>query len=133
MRLLIDTNIILDVLFEREGLFEESKAVLKLCETGKIDGYITASSLTDLFYIIKKHLHSTEKTYDVLGQILNIVKILPVTTEDVNKAFLRREKDFEDTLQATCALTNKCEGIVTRNVKDFERMGLKILTPGETK
>lgn len=131
MRLMIDTNIILDVLLEREPFFEHSKEVLKLCEDKKIHGFISASTATDLFYLVRKALGSTDEAYNALGNILNIVKILTVTNEDVNKAFTQRAKDFEDCLLAVCSISNKCDGIVTRNKKDFEPFGIPLYTPDE--
>lgn len=119
MRLMIDTNIILDVLLEREPFYMYSKAVLELCEGRKINGFISASTATDIFYLVRKALQSTDEAYKALGNILNIVKILTVTNDDVNSAFIQRALDFEDCLLATCAKSNKCDGIVTRNKKDF--------------
>ena len=129
MRLMIDTNIILDVLLEREPFFENSKSILDLCESRKIHGFISASTATDIFYLVRKSLKSTEEAYKALGNILNIVKILTVTNDDVNSAFIQRASDFEDCLLATCAKSNKCDGIVTRNQKDFLSFGIRIYSP----
>ena len=131
MRCMIDTNIILDVLMEREPFFENSKAVLSLCEEKKIQGFISASAATDIFYIIRKALGSTEQAYNALGHILNIVKVLTVTNDDINTAFLQRAKDFEDCLLATCAKSNRCDGIITRNKKDFLSFGMTLFLPEE--
>ena len=131
MRLMIDTNIILDVLLEREPFYEDSKRILSLCESGKIYGFISASTASDIFYLVRKALHSTDEAYKALGNILNIVKILTVTNEDVNSAFAQHAPDFEDCLLATCAKTNKCDGIVTRNKKDFLSFGIAVLSPEE--
>ena len=129
MRLMIDTNIILDVLLEREPFFGNSKTILDLCESRKIKGFISASTATDIFYLVRKSLQSTEEAYKALGNILNIVKILTVTNDDVNAAFVQRASDFEDCLLATCAKSNKCDGIVTRNKRDFLSFGITIFTP----
>ena len=112
MRLMIDTNIILDVLLEREPFFAHSKA-------------------TDIFYLIRKGLGSTEDAYRALGHILDIVKVLTVTNDDVNHAFLQKARDFEDCLLATCAKSNKCSGIITRNKKDFSEFGITLYSPEE--
>ena len=131
MKIMIDTNIILDVLLEREPFYEYSKAILELCEKRKIHGFISASSATDIFYLVGKALSSTEAAYDALGEILNIVKILTVTNDDVNKAFLQKAKDFEDCLLATCAKSNNCDAIITRNKKDFMTFGITLFSPEE--
>lgn len=131
IRLMIDSNIFLDVLLKREPFYESSKEVLKLCEEGKVQGFLSASSATDIFYIIKKGLKNTEAAYDALGSILDIVKVLTVTNEDVLSAFMQRAADFEDCLLATCAKSNKCNSIVTRNEKDFSGFDIEILSPEE--
>ena len=130
-RLMIDTNIILDVLLEREPFFRDSKAVLDLCESKKVLGFISASTATDIFYLVRKALKSTDKAYIALGHILNIVKVLTVTNDDVNTAFIHHAPDFEDCLLATCAKSNKCAGIVTRNKKDFLTLGISLFNPKE--
>ena len=131
MRLMIDTNIFLDVLLQREPFFESSKAVLKLCEDKKVQGFLSASSATDIFYIVRKGLQSTDSAYTALGSILNIAKILTVTNDDVLNAFMQKAADFEDCLLATCARSNKCSVIVTRNKKDFLDFGITLMSPEE--
>ena len=131
MRLMIDTNIFLDVLAEREPFFEDSKAVLELCENKKVQGFLSASSVTDIFYLIRRQLHSVDLVYKALGSVLDIAKVLTVTNEDVLNAYLQRASDFEDCLLATCAKANQCDAIVTRNKKDFLSFGITLLSPEE--
>ena len=131
MRLMIDTNIFLDVLLQREPFFESSKAVLKLCEDKKVQGFLSASSATDIFYIVRKSLQSTDAAYNALGSILDIVKILTVTNDEVLNAFMQKAADFEDCLLATCAKSNKCSAIITRNKKDFLDFGITLMSPEE--
>ena len=131
MRLMIDTNIVLDVLLERMPFYPLSRKILALCDEGRIKGFISASTITDIFYLSRKALGSTAEAYRAMGSILKILKVLTVTNEDVTKAFIRQAKDFEDSLLATCAISNSCEAIVTRNGKDFADFGIDILTPEE--
>lgn len=129
MRLMIDTNIILDVIIKRQPFYTCSRQVLKLCENKEISGFVSASSITDLYYIIHKYIHDNEKTYGYLGYILDIVKVLPVTNADVLTAFQKRASDFEDCLLATCAKTNQCDGIVTRNADDYKEFEVTVYSP----
>ena len=115
----------------RDPFFDNSKAVLKLCEDRVVNGFISASAITDLFYITRKALGSVEDTYRVISNVLNIVRILTVTNDDVLSAFQIKAKDFEDCLKATCAKSNQCDGIVTRNTKDFNGFGITLYTPEE--
>lgn len=131
MKLMIDTNVVLDVLLERSEFYGKSKAVLDLCESKKILGFVSASSITDIFYLVRRALRDTDETYKVIGALLNIVGVLNVTTEDVNRAFLRHAKDFEDCLLAESAKSNKCVGIVTRDKKDFQDFEIELYSPEE--
>ena len=131
MRLMIDTNIILDVLLKRKDFYETSKSVLDMCEAKKILGFVSASSITDIFYLVRRALRSVDETYKVIDALLNIVGVLSVTSDDVQRAFLKHAKDFEDCLLAESAKSNKCSGIVTRNGKDFQQFGINIYTPEE--
>ena len=131
MRLMIDTNIFLDVLTKREPFYEHSKAVLNLCESKKVQGFLSASSVTDIFYLVHKLLHSTDLAYQALGSVLDIVKVLTVTNDDVLNAYITRAADFEDCLLATCAKSNRCDAIVTRNKKDYLTFGITLLSPEE--
>ena len=127
--ILIDTNIFLDVFLAREPFFHDSRSVLKLCEEHRINGYITASSLTDLFYILNRGLHDTETVYSCLGAIFDIVRIIPVTEEEIFKAYSIKAADFEDCLISVCAEANGCDAIITRNIKDFADSGIRAEDP----
>lgn len=131
MRLMIDTNVFLDVLAEREPFYANSKAVLELCENKKVYGFLSASSATDIFYLIRRQLHSVDLAYKALGSVLDIAKVLTVTNNDVLNAYIQRSSDFEDCLMAICAKANKCDAIVTRNKKDFLTFGITLFSPEE--
>lgn len=75
MKIMCDTNVIIDVLLEREPFVEDSYKILKLCEEHKIDGFVSASSVTDIFYLVRKYTHSTEQAYKAVGKLLEIVKV----------------------------------------------------------
>ena len=128
---MIDTNIFLDVMLKRQPFFEISQKVLLLCEEKKIDGFLTASTITDIFYLIRRHTHSIDIAYTSLGCILNIIKILPVTNENIFSAYFKKARDFEDCLLAVCAEENNCKYIITRNKKDFTEFNVPTLSPEE--
>lgn len=131
MKIMCDTNIIIDVLLEREPFVENSYKVLSLCEEHRIDGFVSASSVTDIYYLVRKYTHSTDLAYKAVGKLLEIVKVCSVTNNDVLTAFQIRARDFEDCLVATCAKSNRCDYIITRNKKDFEEFNVPALTPTE--
>ena len=131
MKIMCDTNVILDVLLEREPFVNDSYKVLSLCEEHRIDGFVSASSVTDIYYLVRKYAHSTELAYKAVGKLLEIVKVCSVTNNNVLTAFQRKARDFEDCLVATYAKSIRCDCIVTRNKKDFEEFDISLLTPSE--
>lgn len=131
MKIMCDTNVIIDVLLEREPFAEASCRVLSLCEEHKIEGFVSASSVTDIYYLVRKYTHSTELAYKAVGKLLEIVKVCSVTNNDILTAFQRKARNFENCLVATCAKSIRCNCIVTRNKKDFEEFDIPLLTPEE--
>lgn len=72
MKIMCDTNVIIDVLLEREPFVEASYMVLSLCEEHRIEGFVSASSVTDIYYLVRKYTHSTELAYKAVGKLLEI-------------------------------------------------------------
>ena len=131
MKIMVDTNIIIDVLLEIEPFVEDSCRLLSLCEEHKIDGFISASSITDIYYLVRKYTHSTELAYKAIGKVLEIVKVCSVTNNEVIIAFQKKAKDFEDCLVAVCAASINCDYIVTRNIRDFEGFNVSAISPSD--
>ena len=125
------TNIIIDMLLERDPFAEASCMALSLCEKHRIEGFVSISSVIDIYYLVRKYTHSTELAYKAVGKLLEIVKVCSVTNNDVLTAYQRKARDFEDCLVATCAKSIHCDCIVTRNKKDFEEFDILPLTPEE--
>lgn len=131
MKIMCDSNVVVDVLLDREPFAEASCKVLTLCEDGKVEGFVSASAITDIYYLVRKHTHSTDLAYEAVGKLLKIMKVCGVTDDDILTAFRRKAKDFEDCLVATCAKSIHCDYIITRNKKDFEEFDIPVLTPTE--
>lgn len=131
MRIMIDTNIFIDVLLDRAPLADSSAQVLSLSENHQVDGFVSASCITDIFYIIRRATHSTETAYQATGKVLEIVKVCPVTNQEILEAYQKHAKDFEDCLLTVCAKKIQCECIITRNKKDFEEFDFQLFTPEE--
>ena len=131
MKVMCDTNIILDVLLDRELFAEPSAHILRLCESGTIEGYTTASCITDVFYFVRKHLHSTERSYDAMEKLLSILRVCEVTDRHIREAVRLRRSDFEDALVVVCAKSVSCDCIVTRDRKGFTDSGVSFLSPEE--
>ena len=131
MRILCDTNIILDVLLDRAPFVEASAEVLKRCEIGIIEGFTTTSCITDIFYLVHKQLHDNERSYQAIEQLLTILRVADVTSSHIAEALSHRASDFEDCLAAVCAKSIHCDFVVTRDIKGFVGFDIPILTPSE--
>ena len=130
MKVLIDTNVILDVLYKREGFYEDSLKIWKLCETRKIDGYISALSIPNIVYILRREL-DPEKTLEVINNINLVFKIYDLKSEIIMQAAEKKTKDYEDALQMVTAQKLKASFIVTRNIKDFAGSKIIAVKPSE--
>ncbi len=130
MRVLIDTNIIIDVLANREGFSEPASQLFKLCEVGKVQGMIYALSIANIVYIMRKEL-DREQIKDVIAKLSAIFTIVDVKSDDFKKAVELPMDDFEDALQSVCATRLKADFIVTRNLKDFKSSKVMAIKPSE--
>lgn len=130
-KILIDTNVLLDYLLEREPFFEDAKRVIVSCTDGETKGCIAAHSISNMFFILRKDYNAKERR-EVLS---NLCKIFDV--EGIDKAKLisglqnENFSDFEDCLQMECAKSYEADYIVTRNVSDYANSEVKAITPQE--
>jgi len=128
MKILVDTDIALDFLINREPFFKESYAVIQRC-LEDVDGYISAHSVNNIFYILRKHC-SIEERRHLLYEICSILDVVGTSKEQVfnsinNEHFI----DFEDCLQVECAKSKGIDFIVTRNISDFLNSEIKAILP----
>ncbi len=131
MLVLIDANVILDILEERDPFYESSREVLSLCATRKINGCIALHSVSNIFYILRKH-YSAENRRRLLLGILDFLQVVNVDHENVRRALERNDfSDFEDCLQDECAVQNSADYIITRNIDDFSNSNISAVTPSD--
>ena len=130
MKILIDTNVILDVLCNRPEFLEASSRVWKYCEVGQIEGYISALSVPNIVYILRKEL-TPLKTVQIIQQITMIFKVIDLRAADLKAAAKLLTSDYEDALQMCQAGRIGAEYIVTRNIRDFKDSKVPALKPSE--
>lgn len=131
MKLICDTNILLDVICKRDPFYTDSACVLNMCEDGDVEGMITVTSLSDLFYITRKLFSNKEKAYEALSLVTRIMKPCTVSDSDAVRAINARGKDFEDAMIAYAAESHGCDYVVTRNTADFEGLPVKAVEPSQ--
>lgn len=130
MVLLIDANILLDVLMNREDFVQDSSTIWKLCETKKAIGYVSTLTFANLVYIMRKEL-SRDKIELVYKQLNLIFEIADFDANILQQAIQMNWKDFEDAIQSATAQKVKADFIITRNIKDFVESKIPSLTPTE--
>ena len=130
MKILIDTNVILDVLIQREPFYIDSAKVWTLAEEEIVRGCISAITVNNLYYIIKK-LIGLKQANSFVDQILDNFEVIALTGDILKQARTLPKKDYEDLIQYFSAIHEGCDGIVTRNKKDFPSIGIKLLSPPE--
>ena len=129
MKLLIDTNVVLDVLLKREPFYETAAEVLKLAQRNGIQEYISASAITDIYYIAHKHLKDKASVKELLKKLLLVVSIAAVSEREITHALELAWNDFEDPVQYSVALLNEMDGLVTRNPKDYMSTDIPVWEP----
>lgn len=129
MTVLIDTNIILDILMKRIPFYETSNTVLSYCVSEKLKGYIALHSVSNIYYILRKHFSAEDRRKLLLG-MLDLLQIANATHEGVKRALARNNfSDFEDCLQDECARRVFADYIITRNMDDFTKSQIPAVTP----
>lgn len=131
MTVFLDSNLIIDILLPNEKFLAESKAVLNMAHSKNIEFYISAASVTDIFYIVNKKLKDAEKSKQIIKDILTIVNVAGVDETCVLNALNSSWKDFEDCVQHEVAWQIHADCIVTRDEKDFINSSLVVLSPTE--
>ena len=127
---LIDLNILLDVLQQREPFYAASAGILAAAERGQIRAYLASHTLTTLFYLISKD-HSPVAAKTLIQEILTFIQVADVTQATIESALTFPMTDFEDAVQLAAALQAKVDYLVTRNIKDYSETSLPVLAPAE--
>ena len=140
MRILLDSNVILDHVLEREPFEKNARQILALSENGVVEVF-SASAVTDVYYILSGELAKKNETLtrkdasheaqSLLRALLKAIHVVPATSEDIKNALDLDWDDFEDAVQYSVALSNKIDYIVSRNTVDFQDSAVKCVSPDE--
>jgi predicted nucleic acid-binding protein len=130
LKVLIDLNVILDTLQKREPFYATSAGVLACAETGRVEGWVAAHSLTTLFYLFAKS-HSPEQARVTLTELLRFLAVAAVDQPVIEQALALPYRDFEDAVQMMAAARVGAQYLVTRDAEDFKGGPLPALQPAE--
>jgi len=130
MRVLFDTNVILDVLLERQPFSEPASKLLSKVEKGKIIGLICATTITTIYYLVNRTL-DRKKADECIDLLLNLLEVASVNRVVIETARTLEFRDFEDAVVYASALHSGCSCVVTRNLKDFSASEIPVFSPEE--
>lgn len=129
MNILMDTCVIVDVLQDRKPFSEDGKALFLAVANQKIKGYLSAKSVTDIYFLIHRYTHNDQESRKILNQLFALFGVLDTTGEDCRKAIFSEMKDYEDAVMVQSAWRCDMDGIVTRNLKDYEKATVPFFSP----
>ena len=131
MRVLVDTNILIDWISHRNDYYKNAKEIVQLCAEHRMEGCIAVHSITNMFYILRKNVGFKERN-EIFKTLTDIFSIIPVDDKKISLAVKNEEfSDFEDCLQMECAESFEADYIITRNVVDFANSRIKAISPQE--
>lgn len=128
MRAMIDINVVIDYVANREPFADSAEQVFRLCARKKINGLLSAGMVTTIYYVLRKQI-GAERTLAALQTIAKYIEIVDVNNADITKAFGSDMPDFEDAVLAQSAKRAKATCIITRDVKDFDKSTVPVMSP----
>ncbi|MDE6603061.1 MAG: PIN domain-containing protein [Lachnospiraceae bacterium] len=131
MKVLIDTNVIIDALTSREPWNKSAEAIFIMAANHIMDMYITASSATNIYYLVRKYLHSADQAKQVMEKLYSLVGILTVSGAECIDALASSISDYEDAVVERVSVKADMDYIITRNVKDYHQGMVKAVSPDD--
>lgn len=127
-KIFIDTDVILDLVFERKPFFYDSQKILSLVEKNYLLGFTSSLIMANCYYIINitKNKNIAKKTIEKLRSILTV---LPFTDKELGESLNSNIKDFEDGIQYFIAVNNGINTIITRNIQDYKKVDINVFMP----
>jgi len=130
MKFLIDTDVLIDFLYQREEFFEKAFKIIALVESNKVSGYISSLIIWNLFYLLSKYL-GNKIARQKIKEFRSIINIIAIDSHIIDSALNSNIKDFEDSIQYFAAKAESIDIIVTRNKKDYPKSSISIMSPTE--
>ena len=131
MKILLDTNVIIDALTSREPWNKSAEKIFLMGANHIVDMYITASSATDIYYLLKKFVKDTAGSKQIMSKLYSLIGILDVTAANCVEALASPISDYEDAVVEKVAASKEMDYIVTRNIKDYQEGTVKVILPDD--
>ncbi len=129
-KLFLDTNVVIDLLGEREPFYVSAAKIATLADKGRIQIFVSALTYSTTYYLLAR-FENSEVIKEKIRKFKVIAETSDLTDKIIDKGLASRFSDFEDSLQYYCALKMDCNIIITRNGKDFKESEIPVLTPDE--
>ena len=129
-KIFIDTNILLDVILRRADFYQQAATIWADCESRKVQGYVSAISLNNMHYIMRKMV-APDVALEYVRLVLNVFSIVPLDESILRLAVDLPQKGFEDAIQTFSAVQIKADCIVTRDKSQFSGNYMPVITPAE--
>jgi len=130
LRILFDTNVILDVLLDREPFSSTAAKLFSQVEAGEISGYVCATTITTIHYLARKVI-GTESAMEEINKLMKLFEVAPVNRAVLDAAISSEFKDFEDAVVHEAAIYQDAQGIVTRDLIGFKKSKINVYSPEE--
>lgn len=132
MRVLIDTCVIIDALQNREPFNADAQKIFMAIANRQCSGFVSAKSVTDIYYITHRATHSDKETRKILNALLYLFDVLDTTGMDCRRALaMEKVSDYEDAVMIETALREDIDYIVTRNQRDYKDSAVAVVSPTE--
>ncbi len=131
MKTLIDTCVIVDVLQKREPFYKNAMDILLAVSNQRCLGVLTAKSITDIYYLLRRSIHNEEEVRKLLRVLFTLFHVEDTFATDCQLAIDSPMKDYEDAIIVQTALRIGADCIVTRNLKDYKLASLPVFSPEE--
>ena len=130
MKILLDTNVVLDLLLAREPFVAQAREIFVLIENGEIEGYLCANSVTTLHYLIGREKNK-EEADEIISELLSLFEVIVVDKKVLLDATTNNGIDYEDSVIYTSAFHSNIEIIITRDKRGFKNAKISTLSPQE--
>ena len=130
MRVLVDINVALDVILERDPWVTEGALLFSAIQEGRAEGYLAGHTIPTVHYIVRENRRDRAVADAAVGTLLRIFTVVGAENSDLHQALALGFPDFEDAVQAACAVKVNADWIVTRNLKDFKKSPIACEPPG---
>jgi predicted nucleic acid-binding protein len=131
VNVLFDTNIIVDIITKREPFYDASRKVFYMAVKKEIIGIVSASNVTDIYYLTKKAFPNSDLAQNALSDLLSVLCVADTKSEDIYSALKLGFSDFEDAVISAVATRELADYIITRNDKDFVGSFVKAISPSD--